>query len=239
MPSGRPPEDPRGIPKAALLFGIYFVLVVAGVAAGALLRPGLLKDQGALLLVDGAAKVLALAAAAVALRFLGGGGDPGPAPARPAVAAGLLAAVAFLPLMIAAAKVQEQVWKAMQWREVPQELVAFAASGSDLDFVLVLLFAVVLAPVFEEMVFRVHLYSGLRARMGPAPAAVLSAAAFSLIHLQPVTFAVTFLLGLCLAYLRERTGGRSAPIAMHACYNSIQMAGILALRWGSGPATGG
>jgi membrane protease YdiL (CAAX protease family) len=141
--------------------------------------------------------------------------------------------------MIATSRAQEQAWKAMEWDMKSQNIVEFASKGSSLDFALVLIFAVVLAPLFEEMVFRVHLYSGLRTRMGPAPAAVLSAALFALVHLEPVAFPVTFLLGLCLAYLRERTGGRSAPIAMHACYNAFQMAGILAIRFGGGPTTGG
>ena len=68
---------------------------------------------------------------------------------------------------------------------------------------------------------------------------MITAALFALVHGQAVAYPITFLLGLCLAYLRERTGGRSAPIAMHACYNSVQMAGILALRAGGGPTTGG
>ena len=239
VPRGAPPLVGRGLLATALLYGTYlFVAVAVGIVAVAM-DPGIVKDKQALLLIDGGPKILALAVTGIALHFIGGVRDPGPAPARPAVIAGLAAAVAFIPLMVATAWMQAWVWKAMGWKMESQDLVAFAIDGSDRDFAFVLFFAVVLAPVFEEMVFRVHFYSGLRRWMGPAGAAVLSAAIFSLSHLQPVTFPVLFALGLCLAYLRERTGGRSAPMAMHACYNAVQMAGILAFRVGGGPPTGG
>lgn len=229
----------RGLPAAAILYAVYLVFAVAAGGVAFALDPGVGKDRRTLLLLDGGAKVLALLLAAVALRRLDGVRDPGPAPTRRAVPAGLAAGLAFLPVMVGISWLQEQIAKGMGWTWEPQDLVTFAQQGSDGDFAIVLVFAVVLAPVFEEMVFRVFLHSGLRAWTGPLPAAVISASLFSLSHLQPIAFPVTFVLGLCLAWLRERTGGRSASIAMHACYNSVQMAGILALRSGGGPPTGG
>jgi membrane protease YdiL (CAAX protease family) len=230
---------PRGLPAAAILYGSYLVLLIAASGVAFALDPAAGKDRRLLVLLDGGTKVAALLLLAFVLRTWDGTRDPGAAPARSAVPAGLAAGVAFLPLAFGTLWLQETVVKAMHWTMETQGLVALAQEGSGADFAVVFVSAVVLAPVFEEMVFRVLLYSGLRAWTGPVPAAVISASLFSLSHLQPVAYPVTFLLGLCLAFLRERTGGRSAPIAMHACYNSVQMAGILALRAGGGPPTGG
>ena len=216
-----------------MLYGSYISLVFAAVVVALVLDPSRAKDQRFLILIDGGAKVAALALAALLLRLQKRGGDPGPAPAGRAAVGGAAAALAFLPLMLGTSWLQGRVLEAMGWDPSPQTLVDVAVKGSDADFLLILVFAVVLAPIFEEMVFRVHLYSGLRPWMGPAGAALLSATAFSLSHLQPVAFAITFLLGLALAAVREKTGGRSAPIAMHACYNAVQMAGILAMRAGA------
>jgi len=233
VPRGKAPILPGGLVAVAILYGGYLVLSIAAYAVAPT------RETGGLLLLDGGAKVAALLLLGWMTRSALGVRDPGPAPAGPAFAVGLAAGLAFLPLMAATTWVQEKVFEALEMPMESQDLVTFATKGSDGEFALVAFVAVILAPIFEETVFRVHLYSGLRRWMGPVLAALLSASLFSLSHLQPIAFPVTFLLGLCLAWLRERTGGRSAPIAMHACYNAVQMAGILALRAGGGPPTGG
>jgi membrane protease YdiL (CAAX protease family) len=215
-----------------VLFALYLLLLLGGAEVAG-------KGTRSMLLLDGGAKVLALVGTALLLRAAGGFRDPGPAPAGRAMAAGVLSGWAFLPVMAGTVLLQEQAWKALGWTLEEQNLVKVAREGAPLDLALVGFFAVVVAPVFEETLFRVCLYSGLRALAGPGTAAVVSAALFALVHGTAVAYPVTFLLGLCLADLRERTGGRSAPIAMHACYNSVQMAGILALRAAGGGTAGG
>ena len=91
---------------------------------------------------------------------------------------------------------------------------------------------VVIAPLYEERIFRSWVYGGLRRWMGPVGSTILSAAAFSLYHLEPVAFPVTFALGLAAGFLRERTGGLHAPIALHACYNAVQVLGVVSARGG-------
>jgi len=239
VPRGAPPVRPRGLFAAGVLFATYVALLVLGAI---LFPPSKSPDAPShrhAYLLDSAAKVAALLGVIPLLRILGIGADPGPAPARRGAEAGALGALAFLPIMFAIAFLQERVRASMGWKETGQNIVKFAQTAGDLDFALVFVLVVLLAPVFEETVFRFQIYSGLRTRMGPLGSAILSAALFALVHVEPVTFPVTFALGLCLAWIRERTGGRSAPIAMHACYNAVQMAGILALRGGGAGTPGG
>jgi hypothetical protein len=185
-----------------------------------------------LLLSDGVGKACAVGAVLLLLAWRRESGLL-PRPARPsprAMAAGALTALAFLPVMVAAGLAQNWVYERLHREPQTQDLVVKALDGSDLQFAMVAVFAVTVAPLFEEWAFRGLLQPGLRARWGRLPAIVISAAAFAAIHFEVDSLPSLFLLGLFLGDLRERTGGLTAPIVMHACYNAYQMAAILVMR---------
>jgi len=79
---------------------------------------------------------------------------------------------------------------------------------------------IVLAPVFEEIVFRGFLFKGLReSKAGKWGAIITTTVLFAVIHIFnaiPI-LVVGFLLGLA----REKTGSIYVPIAMHMLNNSI------------------
>ena len=80
---------------------------------------------------------------------------------------------------------------------------------------------VVLAPVFEEVIFRGLLYGSLRARLGMWPALVLSALVFALAHGYGVAgFASVFLSGGLWAWSYERTRSLLPAIAAHMANNA-------------------
>ena len=91
--------------------------------------------------------------------------------------------------------------------------------------------AVVFAPLFEEIFFRGFVYKGLRNSWGWWPAALGSAAVFSMAHLQLTVFVPIFALGVALAWVYERTGSLWTSIAMHAIFN-----GLAVLVWALGVA---
>lgn len=83
---------------------------------------------------------------------------------------------------------------------------------------------VVLAPLFEELLFRGFLLEGLRSSRLGAPASVaLTSAAWAAIHLQYGIYDLTviFLLGLVLGLARIRTRSIITPMLMHAVNNLI------------------
>ena len=85
---------------------------------------------------------------------------------------------------------------------------------------------VVAAPVFEELLFRGLLLSGLRrSPLGPPGAALLTAAAFALPHVQYDLYdvAAVFVLGVFLAAVRLRTGSTLLTIALHAAGNLVAL----------------
>jgi hypothetical protein len=84
-------------------------------------------------------------------------------------------------------------------------------------------FAIVIAPCFEETVFRGMFLPLLARRLGLGPAVLLSALTFAAIHghlssLLPLT---VLAIGLALAYLYA--GSLLAPIVMHGLFNGVNL----------------
>ncbi|MFA5366943.1 MAG: type II CAAX endopeptidase family protein [Dehalococcoidia bacterium] len=83
------------------------------------------------------------------------------------------------------------------------------------------LFAIVVAPVAEELFFRGFMLPGISKRFGKGWGIVISAFIFSLVHLQPGALVPIFLLGLLLAWLYIKTKSIWPCIFAHFTYNSI------------------
>jgi membrane protease YdiL (CAAX protease family) len=77
-----------------------------------------------------------------------------------------------------------------------------------------------LAPVFEEVLYRERLLGALRGRLGTAAAVVLSSAAFALAHVEPWAVLGTFLVGLALGAVMCLWGRLALCIGLHAGMNA-------------------
>lgn len=94
----------------------------------------------------------------------------------------------------------------------------------------VALAAVIGAPIAEELVFRGLLYGVFRSSpVGPVVGGVVTALVWASIHAQYTVYGVVaiFLIGLYLAWVREKTGGVIGPIVCHAVYNAAVLSVIL------------
>jgi hypothetical protein len=86
---------------------------------------------------------------------------------------------------------------------------------------------VVIAPVTEEVVFRGFVYAGMAARLGPAPAVVIAALPWAIMHGGQYDWpylAIVFILGLLLGAARWSCGNLFVPIAMHMLNNLMATA---------------
>ena len=111
---------------------------------------------------------------------------------------------------------------------VEQQLLQDSLAGGLTTF-LVILIAVVAAPITEEIVFRGVLFRSFAGRTGVHVAALLSSAVFAGIHFevlfsQPLALAGLFVIGLALAYAFHHTGSLVVPIDGHAVFNWISVA---------------
>ncbi len=134
----------------------------------------------------------------------------------------LLAVAMALPLVLIAELVQVLLpfTPTAQGRAT---LLLFASPPSDLAAVLLLLSAIVVAPFFEEALFRGYLYRVLRERIGLRWATLLSALVFAAVHLSPEQLLPLTVLGLVFTRLYERSGGLLAPMLAHAIWNGTEL----------------
>lgn len=118
----------------------------------------------------------------------------------------------------------EEFWPDQQ----PQETVrAFRESGSVGFKFLVIIAAVVIAPLAEETLFRGFVYGVLK-RYTDAPfAALASSLMFAVIHMHVGSLLPLCMLAVlfCLAY--EITGCLLAPMLLHAVFNGTSIIGMM------------
>ncbi len=85
-------------------------------------------------------------------------------------------------------------------------------------------FAIVLAPVAEEFIFRGMLYPMIKQAGFPVLAWLITGLLFALIHGAAVTFIPLFVLALGLTWLYEKTDRLMATIAVHSLFNATNLA---------------
>jgi membrane protease YdiL (CAAX protease family) len=91
---------------------------------------------------------------------------------------------------------------------------------------MLVLAALILAPVAEELLFRQLLWRRVRRIAGPGLAYALSAFGFAAIHGNPAGVVIYAWLGVCFAAALSRTGRVGAAIAVHVANNAFVLVGL-------------
>ena len=87
--------------------------------------------------------------------------------------------------------------------------------------------SVLIAPFCEEIFFRGFVFPGLLHDLSPLWAVVISAALFAVAHADPGSFVPLFAIGLCLGFVRWRTGSTWASMSLHILNNLLASADII------------
>lgn len=136
------------------------------------------------------------------------------------------------PLVAAAMSLTILVLKAFDESfEVPQHeaLQVITQSSSAPLQTLMIVLAVVVAPLIEELLFRGLFQTMIRSYVGrPWPAIVIASILFAVIHQDTEHWPALFVLALGLGYSYERSGSLLRAIFMHAMFNGISIVSILA-----------
>lgn len=108
-------------------------------------------------------------------------------------------------------------------RENQNALLTLLSDSNDLwTIAIIFAAAVVVAPLYEELVFRVILQGLLTSRVGPGTAIPLTAAAFAAIH--GVTDAAALLpLALILGYVFDRRHSYLSVLVIHGMFNATML----------------
>ncbi len=99
------------------------------------------------------------------------------------------------------------------------------------DFALLVFVGVIMAPFIEEIFFRGFVYCGLKQKYNWKTAALISSALFAIAHMQLVALIPTFLMGLVLTYLYQRSKSIWPGIILHLIVNSFAFGMVYLLSW--------
>lgn len=234
---------PRMLPEESTmtLTGIFLIGFTIWVFSGVTLRPvgaRFLSAGHSLIAINAAAELIALCVllwlnSKLRPRGLGQLGLAG----RKLFSAPFLAlatAWAIFPLVYAASIVVEMVITLTHHQMPPPHpiLKQIEGSHSSLWTILMVVDAVVLAPLFEESLFRGHVQTIISHlfRRSEKPSAlarwiaiIITAMLFAGIHGQVAFLFPLFVLAVGLGYLYERTGNLWASVMVHGLFNAIQI----------------
>jgi len=110
-----------------------------------------------------------------------------------------------------------KIWAISKWEE------EFFEMFKDGEFTAIL-YTSVLAPVFEEIVFRGVFLRSFLARYPRWPAIAFSALLFGFAHLNIYQFSLAFPMGLLLGWLFERSHSLIPCITLHVAFNTAAVA---------------
>ncbi|MCE7936896.1 CPBP family intramembrane metalloprotease [Candidatus Saccharibacteria bacterium CPR2] len=98
---------------------------------------------------------------------------------------------------------------------------AFDSASANSEIFLAFLAFCVVAPIAEELIFRGFLYKGLRTKLKPLIAGLITSLLFGLAHFQLNVGMDTFALSLLLVWLAEETKSLWPSITLHAMKNFV------------------
>jgi membrane protease YdiL (CAAX protease family) len=105
-----------------------------------------------------------------------------------------------------------------------QSIVEFFSGSRTLqERILIIIFAVAIAPIVEEFVFRFFIYGVLKRYVGCLLGVVLSSLLFAAAHAHLPSLVPLFVLGSCFAIAYEWSGSILVTMTMHSLFNSLTL----------------
>jgi membrane protease YdiL (CAAX protease family) len=102
----------------------------------------------------------------------------------------------------------------------------FSASRTIKERILIIVFAVAIAPIVEEFVFRFFIYGVLKRYVGCLLGVILSSLLFATAHAHFPSFVPLFVLGCCFAIAYEWSGSILVSMTMHSLFNSLTLTAL-------------
>ena len=145
-------------------------------------------------------------------------------------------AAAVLWLLPLLAVVTACNWLTLQWLKqfwpdlAPQEAITmFLEQNHAGSRAIMIVSAVLIAPLVEEVVFRGFVYGAVKRFTDPIFAGLASAALFALAHFHLGSVVPLFVLALGFTAAYERTGSLLVPMLMHGLFNALSLAALMVL----------
>ena len=100
-------------------------------------------------------------------------------------------------------------------------------TATPVDLILILVRAIFLAGLAEELLYRGLLFGWLRSHLSDGPVIAITSALFALQHFYPALMIVAFLYAVGAGWIRTRTGSTLNTLVMHVLSDSLLL--VLAL----------
>ena len=218
----------------AMVGGILAVFFVANVAVELLRRAGVagfhsLDSTGSVLLATLSFHGTAIAAGILFLKFHGIGwreiSGLGTMRFSKQVQRVIIALAVAVPVMVALKILSTLVLEKLGWPVEDQRAVELLLGAKSIGMKIYLgIFAVVIAPLAEEFVFRGLLFSSFKKAGWSKCGWVVVSLLFAAIHGSAPIFLPLFVFALALTWLYETTEGLLAPVMAHGIFNAGNLA---------------
>jgi len=138
-----------------------------------------------------------------------------------ALSTGVVLLLAGTPLILLAEVFTQNAFGSGSSR---QEIVdLFNTSRTIEQRVMIIVLAVVVAPISEEFIFRFFIYGVVRRYFGIAVGLIFNALLFAAAHTHLPSAVPLFVLGGCFTLAYEWSGSILVSMAMHSLFNSVQL----------------
>ncbi len=108
-----------------------------------------------------------------------------------------------------------------------QNIVEFFSGSPTLQQrIMIIVFAIAIAPVIEEFLFRFFLYNVIKRYFGRLVGVTFSALLFAAAHAHFPSFVPLFVLGSCFAIAYEWSGSILVAMTMHSLFNSLTLTAL-------------
>lgn len=226
-------ERPISWADASIILGLLMILILATASVGALLKT---QSPFSLLLIQSiGVDVAGIAVLAWYVRARKLGWNrlfslqwiqlPS------ALRLGLYFYLSILPFVFFSSLISQGILSAHGYPPTLQDIAIFLSGNNPWWVRLYMLFmAIVLAPIFEECIFRGILLPLMARRFGVGPGIFLSSLIFAAIHFHMPSLVplCTVAIGFSLGYLYS--GSLWVPVTMHALFNGINLGLLLLIR---------
>jgi membrane protease YdiL (CAAX protease family) len=128
------------------------------------------------------------------------------------------------PLILSADTITQQLFGGGSSKQNIVEF--FSGSRTIQQRMMIIVFAVAIAPVVEEFLFRFFIYGVLKRYFGRLLGVTFSALLFAAAHAHFPSFAPLFVLGSCFAIAYEWSGSILVAMTMHSLFNSLTLTAL-------------
>lgn len=110
---------------------------------------------------------------------------------------------------------------------VEQNVVSLLRTGSIKEQLYIIVSAIIVAPIIEELFFRHILYTKVKLYLGILPSIIICSILFGIIHKNIYAYITLFTLSIFLCVIKEISGSTIFPIYVHSIFNIVMVIQIM------------